>query len=221
MPSIGIDVHHGRNPFVVEGLAVFQAIAQRNHIVIRTVHDKGRGSLLCHLLLIAVEVHQLLRRILAQEIVSATLVRKTGIHGDYRIKENLEVRSVLLVGEMCGSSRCQMSAGTASLNAQFGESPLLGMLAHQVHGLVHVFQWNLIMCVGQTVFQYGIGNALIEVPLCHGMTFRTEPYIIVSSSRTSQDGQSAGLLRNIHGECGYGHLVGMIGITEFRLCDFV
>lgn len=58
--AVGVDVHHSRYTLVGQSLAVLQTVAQRHYVIVRTVHYEGGRSLLGHLLLVAVEIHQLL-----------------------------------------------------------------------------------------------------------------------------------------------------------------
>ena len=82
----------------IQLLIIVQAVDGRHGTVVMSQGNEGAWRMMADVLLVAVVVHQLTLRLLAQQVVARTLMRHALLHRDDRVEQYLEVRH----GVACG-----------------------------------------------------------------------------------------------------------------------
>ena len=96
---------------------------------------------------------------------------------------------------MGSNRRSQVTAGREAHDTDILriDVPLLGMPAHQLHGLLGIVGRNLTHTVWHAVFQNNESNALLVEERCPVVTFMLHGQMTVATSRTTHDGTSCSL----------------------------
>ena len=189
----------GRHVVTVALLIVVGSVGRRHSTVVVAQGNEGSGRGSRHLHVVAVQLLQLLHVALgvvfAQEVIVRPFVRKTGVHRDDGIEENLEV-GLRVAFRVSGDSRGQMTTSRRAHDTHLlrVNVPLLGVAAHHTDGLLGIADGDLEVSARHAIFQDDKGNTLLIEERCPVGTLMRHSQMAVTTTRTAHYGTSSRLL---------------------------